>query len=208
MRPIKRALNPPAELAANFDTLTAEWLRRVAAAAPGSPAVWTWGPQSDGKTVREHILPELMRQTDHHCSYCDGYPVTTVSLDTIDHFRPKEKTSRPDLAYEWTNLFYACSGCQTEKGSRFNERVLKPDVDGYEWQAYFRFNTETGFLVPRHGIGTIERFRARVTIRLFGLNRRGRPKARLRAYRDWLKLGKPPVRRRAYRFCLVPPSND
>ena len=208
MRPITRALNPPAELAANFDTLTAEWLRRVAAAVPGSPAVWTWGPHADGKTVRDHILPKLMKQTEHHCSYCDLFPVTAGSPDTVDHFRPKGRKRWPELAYEWTNLFYACSGCQSEKLEHFDERVLKPDADDFRWQDYFRFNAVTGFLVPRLGIGTAERLRARATIKLFGLNRRGRPKARLHAYRDWLKLGKPAVLRRPYRFCMVPPPNE
>ena len=204
MRPIARDPNPPAKLAANCASLTAEWLARVAAASPGKPAVWTWGPQAGGKTVRDHILPHLKNQTDYHCSYCDAFPVTPTSLDTVDHFRPKGKEHWPDLAYEWTNLFYACDGCQSEKGEHFDPRVLKPDDAAYRWMDYFWFNAVTGRLLPRPKISTADRLRARVTIKLFGLNNRGRPQARIRAYRDWVKRGKTDVRHRAYRFCMVP----
>jgi len=204
MREFARDVDPPAELAASFDALTAEWLRRVAESGPGNPPKWTWGPQVDGKTVRDHILPMLMKQTDKHCSYCDAYPVTAVSKDTVDHFRPKGKGRWPEQAYLWSNLFYACDACQSEKLEQFTERALKPDENGYRWQNYFRFNTANGNLVPRCGISTDDRLRARATIRLFGLNRRERPKARLRAYRDWLRSGKRLDRWRPYRFCLVP----
>lgn len=204
MRGFQRAAEPP-ELAADFEALTAEWLRRVEAASPGNPAVWTWGPQRDRKTVRDHIMPSLKNQTGSHCSYCDLYFVAAGSVESVDHFQPKAKDEWPELAYTWTNLFYACAACQSVKGSRFDHRALKPDEPGYNWTAHFRFNTITGFLVPR-GPTIEDRLRARATIRLFGLNQRERPRARLRAYKDWIRAGRPTVRGRSYRFCLVPPT--
>lgn len=197
----------PAELAAASVALTAVWQSRVDAATPGHPAAWTWGPEKSGKTVRDHILPVLKKQTGSHCSYCDLYFVAAGSVESVDHFRPKAKGRWPALAYTWSNLFYACGACQSEKQERFDERVIKPDEPGYDWMAHFRFNTITGFLVPRGGT-TQERLRARVTIKLFGLNQRDRPKARLRAYKDWIELGRPSVRGRSYRFCLVPPDRS
>lgn len=98
MREFTRNPDPPAELAANFEALTVEWLGRVESASPGKAATWTWGPQKDGLTVRDHLMPELIRQTDKHCSYCDGYPVKALSKETVDHFRPKGKCLWPEQA--------------------------------------------------------------------------------------------------------------
>ncbi len=194
----------PAELELHANALTAEWLRRIEASGPGNPPTWTWGPMRGGRTVRDHILPVLKRQTDSHCSYCDLYPVAPSSPETVDHFRPKGRRRWPELAYDWGNLFFACAACQSEKRERFDEHALKPDAPDYRWQDFFRFNTITGEIVPRPGIDEHARARAEATIELFGLNRRGRPRARRNAYHAWVREDKPPTRWRNYRFCLVP----
>ncbi len=61
------------------------------------------------------------------CAYCESTSVVVASLQ-VEHYRPKKEiTNEPThkgyywLAFEWTNLIYACPKCngQGAKGNRF-----------------------------------------------------------------------------------------
>ena len=156
------------------------------------------------------------------CAYCEGRIVNTQPGD-IEHYRPKggvtdedcrpvmvdsnggEEVPHPGyywLAYEWSNLLYACSDCNrinkkkhggaavgkgarfpvdgkhaTEPGGEVNERplLLNPLVD--QPDEHFSIN-ETGIIKEKSG-------RGRVTIRILGLNiRESLIKDRVKAVED------------------------
>ena len=143
MRGFQRDPEPDA-LRAAWEALTTEWLRRVNAATPGKAAAWTWGPVIGGKSIRDHILPVLKKQTSSHCSYCDLRFVAAGSDESVDHFLPKAKVHWPELAYTWNNLFYACGGCQSAKRTNSHPLALKPDEPGYQWMDYLRKKLSIG----------------------------------------------------------------
>lgn len=77
-------------------------------------------------------LPELraalLRESHYKCVYCEQR-ITSESRTVIDHYRPisgaiDARGGRSEfhyywLAYEWTNMFAACSECNLAKGNKF-----------------------------------------------------------------------------------------
>jgi uncharacterized protein (TIGR02646 family) len=121
----------------------------------------------DGESVNIKLLPFLKTQTQEHCSFCDAYPVTPPSIDTIEHFRPKSRFPRE--AYRWTNLYFCCMHCQ-RKGDDFDEDLLRPDADDYAFEKYFRWDFTTGEMLTNTLALPEDQQRADVTIRLYRLN--------------------------------------
>ncbi|MGD0026527.1 MAG: HNH endonuclease [Xanthobacteraceae bacterium] len=83
--------------------------------------------------------PYLRHDFFHSCAYCTiSESEATAIRFTIDHYEPK--TSRRDLANEYTNLMYACDTCNQLKGNRCPPpnaraaglRFFRPDNDLYE----------------------------------------------------------------------------
>jgi 5-methylcytosine-specific restriction endonuclease McrA len=101
------------------------------------------------------------------CAYCDGL-LGTQSPETIDHWVPRETCLA--LALWWGNLFPACAGCQSAKGTRWSPSWLRPDVDPVE--AWIACDLATGRLGPADGVND-EALRVRIaqTIDGLGLNR-------------------------------------
>lgn len=140
----------------------------------------------EGQAVNRIILPALRGMTGGHCAYCDGFPIETVSRETIDHFRPKSLF--PELAYLWENLFLACDRCQAAKADYFSSAMLKPDEDEYAFQRFFQVDFKTGRLEPNSAAPEADQERASITIRALRLNEHGRPMARIRALKDFGRL--------------------
>jgi uncharacterized protein (TIGR02646 family) len=147
-------------------------------------AVWTEEYETSGKfswrtfqkkAANHWLLPPLREMTGNHCSFCDSYPLNT-SGETIEHFRPKEPFRQ--LAYEWTNLFYCCYHCQKKKRANFDEALLKPDHESYEFTSYFIYDSITGELRPNPASSVDHQQRAKVTTEMYGLNHFGRPESR------------------------------
>ncbi len=131
--------------------------------------------QNKGKGSKD-LQRELMHITKNHCSFCDAYPMGMRIAPTIEHFRPKTKF--PLIAYQWENLFIACNLCQ-QKGNEFDERLLKPDTDDYDFDRYFDIKWDTGEIVPNPVATDYEQQCAQITISLYRLNRNGKPEDRL-----------------------------
>lgn len=121
--------------------------------------------------------------TQGHCAYCDSLMDPGLA-ESIDHFRPKACARFPHLAFEWTNLFLACGTCQRQKGDHFEEPLLKPDADDYDFDAWFAIRARDGIIEPRADLTPARREQAETTIRLLGLNKNGLPSARTR---EWKK---------------------
>lgn len=133
-------------------------------------------PPIDGKTVNTLLMADLEQITQHHCAYCDVNILGAASRRTIDHFRPKRRF--PMLAYAWPNLFLCCDTCQQAKGEQYTRRLLKPDIDGYQFERYFIVNFDTGKIDVNPAATDDDKVRADETIRVFDLNSKYRKKAR------------------------------
>jgi uncharacterized protein (TIGR02646 family) len=150
-----------------------------------SSARFDW-PQFENKSVREWVLPELRNMAQGHCSFCDGFPLEPTSKEPIEHFRPKSEF--PKLAFSWDNLFYCCENCQSSKGELWNDLLLKPDAEDFEFDRYFDFDTTNGAIRPNRFSSEADQERARVTIEMYSLDTEVRRKHRKQALRIWLKL--------------------
>jgi uncharacterized protein (TIGR02646 family) len=162
MRKFQRGEEPDF-LAAHWEDWGLRWEQRKAA-NPGASFHWR---ELGGEAVNHKLLPALMRQTQDHCSFCDGFPICPPGLDTIEHFRPKSKF--PKEAYHWTNLYFSCMYCQ-QKGEDFDEGLLQPDSPNYEFDRYFRWDFTRGTIEANELALETEQQRAAVTIKLYRLN--------------------------------------
>jgi len=147
------------------------------------------------KTLRK----QLMAMTQYHCAFCDG-GLGVTSRETVEHFRPK--SSFPQLAYEWPNLFPCCDKCQSQKSGKFDEALLKPDEPDYSFENFFISNYKTGELEPLPNAPATIRNQAEVTIKLYGLNSKARANARLRELKGFKRDQEKYMDDFSYRFFL------
>lgn len=184
-------LPEPAFLTGRWETWGCEWEARR---ARDSAAKFQWH-EVDGEPVNQKLLPNLKRQTQEHCSFCDIFPVSPPSEDTIEHFRPKSQFPRE--AYQWGNLYFCCSHCQ-RKGSLFDEALLRPDAPDFDFDQYFRWDFTTGELKPNESADETSRRRAEVTISMYHLNE-GHSSLRRRELRKRSRDPSAPLNDFAYR---------
>lgn len=158
---------------------SSEWNQAYCARREDNPAAGFRWPQWQGEPVNHILRVELSAATQGHCSYCDGgFPMGSASRDTIDHFRPKETFCAE--AFDWGNLYLCCDCCQQCKGSRYSDKLLRPDADDFDFFHYFYLKHRNGEIDVSPLLTDAEqREQARQTIRIFGLNKNGRPYARL-----------------------------
>jgi uncharacterized protein (TIGR02646 family) len=112
-------------------------------------------------------MPLLKALTQNHCSFCDAFPVSPPGVDTIEHFRPKAEY--PSDAFRWSNLYFCCPHCQQKEGA-FDETILSPDADDYEFDKYFRWDHTLGTLEINETAEIGDRARAERTRCYFRLN--------------------------------------
>lgn len=191
MRRFQRAEEPDF-LAANWEAWGAEWEKRSAA---GTQFYWH---RVGGEPVSRKLLPLLKEQTQDHCSFCDNYPVSPPSIDTIEHFRPKSRYPRE--AYRWANLYFCCMWCE-RKGEEFDEAALQPDSRDYQFDRYFRWDYRRGTIEANERSHPGDQHRARVTIALYRLND-GHPRLRKLCLRRRSKLKDEPLDEFPYRDYL------
>jgi uncharacterized protein (TIGR02646 family) len=174
MRRFQRA-QEPAFLSEKWEVWGLDWEARR---AENSKASFHWH-QVDGEPVNQKLLPILKLQTQEHCSFCDNFPVSPPSIDTIEHFRPKARYPRE--AYRWGNLYFCCMHCQ-QKGEEFNDLALQPDSEDFEFDRYFRWDFTRGTIEVNESRPPEDQARARATIDLYRLNV-GHPTLRRRELR-------------------------
>lgn len=153
-----------------------------------------------GMSVNHLLLPDLQTMTDYHCSFCDiGRLEEGVIEPTIEHFKPKAK--HPLLAYHWENLFLCCYSCQ-KKGSNFTKDLLKPDRVNYSFDDFFIIDWASGEIHPRHLAPDIRYSAAFNTIDLYGLNKGGKPRARLKELELYQQGNTPNINDFSFRFFI------
>jgi uncharacterized protein (TIGR02646 family) len=185
-------------LAKRWEAWGLAWEKRLAA---GGRFHWH---EVEGQPVNQRILPLLKQQTQDHCSFCDNYPVSPPSIDTIEHFRPKARYPRE--AYRWGNLYFACMYCQG-KGDAFDESALQPDAADYSFDRYFRWDWTRGTLEVNERASAGDQQRARATIALYRLND-GHPGWRRRELRRRARANDEPLDDFAYRDYVAEPKPD
>lgn len=98
-----------------------------------------WAPPEALKLLQ----PLLHRMSHGKCVFCEGTLGVTSHLE-IEHY--VAKSGRPELAFEWSNLFAACRVCNGAKGQQdHGGALLKPDHD--EPEPHFSINSNNGELV-------------------------------------------------------------
>jgi len=87
------------------------------------------------KTVKK----KLSEIYNDKCAFCESNTTAGAVLQ-VEHFRPKAKVNEDNLhegyywlGYEWTNLLYACSACNSAKSNYFpldknGVRIYKPPI--------------------------------------------------------------------------------
>lgn len=180
-----RALIRPPEPAV-LTLKAAKWNQQWADRRRENPsAAFTWY-EHEKKSAREWILPDLRAMTNEHCTFCDAFPLQNMSLEPIEHFKPKHDERFHGLAFTWTNLYYCCDRCQGQKRDQWDDGLIAPDQDKYSLDDYFEFDVATGEIRPNRFAKDESKQRALVTIQIFGLNAAGRPGQRRRALLRWL----------------------
>ena len=174
MNKIDRSISPkPACLIDKADEWRDNFIKKIKKA----PSYWNWHQYNKEKVV--DILTKGLSIISHfHCSYCGIFPLKqSVGGRSIDHFKPKSKF--PELAFEWENLFIACSDCQQIKGNNYPSLPpLKPDHPNYKFDYWFKINWVNNHIVPRASLTAEEQAIAQATLDWLGLNKGERPTAR------------------------------
>jgi uncharacterized protein (TIGR02646 family) len=162
MIPLPRGLEPLV-LQQNKST----WTTVLLSSAPGA---------AREKALRRYRHPQIKKalamQFHGKCAYCESH-ILHVDYGHIEHFRPKAIPAYLALAFEWTNLFLACSVCNGAeyKGVRFPESdeggpPINPCEDRPEEHLLFIFDSKSKLATVVHRTE-----RGRISVELFGLNR-------------------------------------
>ncbi len=140
----------------------------------------------------DEIYMALSMLTAEHCSYCDKYPLDERAKSDvqIDHFKPISDIGFRFLAFEWTNLYLACGGCNKSKLAQYSDLIIRPDDEEYKATDYFFFDTETAEILVNKANGNTYIQRAEKTIEIFKLNHKSIIKFRKRAIENFLKAQK------------------
>lgn len=139
------------------------------------------GDAPDLGRVRSHrrlrlaVFSALKRDFGNRCCYCTGSTNEKGGEENFDieHFRPKSRPEFASLAFTYSNLYYACRGCNLAKGARWPdpEDLEKWFIDPCEealYPQYLRIS-ESGQIVAQHPPGPylvdVFRFKERVGLR-------------------------------------------
>jgi hypothetical protein len=96
-------------------------------------------------------------------------------------------------------LILCCGLCQA-KGDDFDELLLKPDDENYDFDDYFDIEWDTGWLVPNVLAPCENQRRAAVTIKLYRLNDNGKPDDRVAELESCTSTNQPYIDSCSYRF--------
>lgn len=156
MRKLDRSLSPcPPQWAAQVRKGLRDHAEFFAQAAAFEQLAWGSPPREAGfSTYAPHVLKaskggksdfpnlwgkhkEAVAALSHRkCAYCES-PIDAPRAANVEHFKPKAKF--PSLAYEWTNYFIACTGCNGAKKAKWRDY---PRPDEGDPSAHFDFGED------------------------------------------------------------------
>ena len=120
------------------------------------------GKQWDGREYWRGALHHMRTAYRGVCAYCAHWIAPDTGSHTIDHFLPK--SSRPDLAYEWSNFRYASLKLNGRKGEQL---ILDPFQLVLGW---FFLDFPSLLVKPNSSLGPDERQAVSHTIDVLKLN--------------------------------------
>jgi uncharacterized protein (TIGR02646 family) len=95
------------------------------------------------RRLRLLSFSSLKRDFDDRCCYCTGKTIEKGGEENFDveHFRPKSRPEFAHLEFQYSNLYYACRGCNLAKGARWPsaEDPEKRFIDPCEEAIYPKF---------------------------------------------------------------------
>jgi uncharacterized protein (TIGR02646 family) len=106
------------------------------------------------RRLRLLVLPLLRRDFADRCCYCTGSTDEKGGEENfeVEHFRPKGRKEFAHLAFDYSNLYYACQGCNRAKGVTWSDseedarRFIDPCVEAI-YPTYLRI-AERGEIRP------------------------------------------------------------
>lgn len=134
--------------------------------------------------IREPLVTALSSQTAGHCSFCDTHSVGEGSDETIEHYQPKEQF--PLAAYKWENLYYCCRNCQNAANSLPFQETLRPDAEGFSFDAYFYYDAEEGEVKVLEDLPSEDAIRAAAYLERYGINKY--PKRKQLRKNEWSNI--------------------
>ena len=148
-------------------------------------------PRFSNTQCYKEVKEELMKMCNNTCPFCfQTYPPELFF--EIENFRPKKGNfARPDLTFEWKNLFPIYRYINGLKSDNWDEKLLKPDEDNY--LDYFIYFPENGEIQPKIALDTEQKERAKITINLYGLNEKKLCQMRKTNYKIFLKNPNSPI---------------
>ncbi len=118
-------------------------------------------------TARQALQAPLLACSRGKCAFCEGV-LNVTSFIEIEHYQAK--TVRPELVFDWQNLFPSCGICNGSKGDFDHQgRLLKPDQDDPE--LFLWLNPVNGELQPNPTLDAGQARRVTETITAYGLQR-------------------------------------
>ncbi|MFZ4633883.1 MAG: hypothetical protein ACOYNO_06720 [Saprospiraceae bacterium] len=180
MKPFVR-LEEPAFLAEHAQRWNRQWTQKK---TRNNSAVFLWYKHHN-QQVNHLLLPILKGQTQEHCSYCDAFPLR-LGDQTIDHFCPKGNPSFYHLAYQWSNLYFACAHCQMAKREQFSVLMLRPDDISYSFERFFVYNYNLHELEPNPAASYSDQQHAEETIKIFKFNHPDMKIGRRHSFERWV----------------------
>jgi uncharacterized protein (TIGR02646 family) len=124
------------------------------------------------------------------------------STEPIEHFKPKSDPRFYAEAYAWENLYYCSERCQSSKGERWDDFLLRPDAADYGFERYFAFDFTTGEIRANPCADPADQARAEITIRMYGLDTQQRRRCRRAELRRWQRSHERHLDEWAYRDFL------
>lgn len=84
------------------------------------------GDQADKKRIKtiqnkysHKDIKAALKKMYKYCCYCESR-VNHVTVEHIEHRKPKAKDKFPEYTFEWGNLHLSCPNCNKEKGDKWN----------------------------------------------------------------------------------------
>ena len=94
---------------------------------------------------------EIIAAMSHRkCVYCEG-PINAPRAGSVEHFQPKSLF--PSQAYEWTNYFLGCAGCNGAKSNKWPKRggYVRPDEGDPSRHFVFKEDGTVEAAIPKSG---------------------------------------------------------
>ena len=90
---------------------------------PDTPAsLLTEAKKGNGSYREKDVLSQLMKDFHEKCYICEIKPVQDPQ---VEHRLPHHNRKYPERVFDWNNLFYSCSHCNSVKNSaRYEEGII------------------------------------------------------------------------------------